>query len=294
MFRSASLFIDTSFIVAVFTIFATSNVDSIVGIPHKIYLMQRILIHIKSRSLCQMCPSASRVCSEPDGQKQVLSSSLDHTKISLKCIPMGPIGNTSTLVQVMVWWTADHKPLPETVFTKVYDAIPGGDPTKVDPNVATFAWMPAECQTVQMCLPLTTLALPWHCADFNCLFSGSWWRHRECSHPRDTKSESKIPSTLLTPLLWCGLLRRLSMLTFWSTMEVLPFHVCRATSHSVNACISSVIVLPIIVSVWMIFNYHRYDFHQWIMRLWVNAARQMWRHLNVATFEYGDICGNRH
>ena len=35
MFRSASLFIGTSFTVAVFTIFATSNVDSIVGIPHK-------------------------------------------------------------------------------------------------------------------------------------------------------------------------------------------------------------------------------------------------------------------
>ena len=57
MLRSASLFIGTSFTVAVFTKFATSNVDSILGIPHKIYSMQRILIHIKSRSLCWMCPS---------------------------------------------------------------------------------------------------------------------------------------------------------------------------------------------------------------------------------------------
>ena len=48
MFRSASLFIGTSFTVAVFTIFATSNVDSIVGIPHKIYSMQKNLIHIKA------------------------------------------------------------------------------------------------------------------------------------------------------------------------------------------------------------------------------------------------------
>ena len=47
MFRSASLFIGTSFTVAVFTIFATSNVDSIVGIPHKIYSTQRISIHNK-------------------------------------------------------------------------------------------------------------------------------------------------------------------------------------------------------------------------------------------------------
>ena len=77
MFRSASLFIGTSFTVAVFTIFATLNVDSIVGISHKIYSMQKNLIHIKSRSLCWMCPSAPRVCSEPGGQKTVLSLSLD-------------------------------------------------------------------------------------------------------------------------------------------------------------------------------------------------------------------------
>ena len=40
MFRSASLFSGTSFPEAVFTIFATSNVDSIVGNPHKLYSMQ--------------------------------------------------------------------------------------------------------------------------------------------------------------------------------------------------------------------------------------------------------------
>ena len=55
MFRSASFFIGTSFTVEVFTVFATSNEDSIVGIPHKIYSMQRILIHIKSRSLKCKC-----------------------------------------------------------------------------------------------------------------------------------------------------------------------------------------------------------------------------------------------
>ena len=86
MFRSASLFIGTSFTVAVFTIFATSNVDLIVGIPHKIYSMQRILIHIKSWSLCLMCPSAPRVCSEPGGQKPVLSLSLDRIDQSIKSV----------------------------------------------------------------------------------------------------------------------------------------------------------------------------------------------------------------
>ena len=48
MFKSAWLFIGTSYTVAVFTIFATSNVDPIVGIPHNIYSMQKILIHIKT------------------------------------------------------------------------------------------------------------------------------------------------------------------------------------------------------------------------------------------------------
>ena len=164
-------------------------------------------------------------------------------------------------------------------------------PLKSIPMSRHLPEMLAECQTVQMCLPLTPLALRWHCADFNCLFSWPWWRHRECSDPRDTKSESKIPSTLLTALLRCWLLRTLSTLTCWSTMEVLPFHVRRAMPRSVNACISSLIILPIIVSVWMIFNYHRYDFYQWIMRLWVNIARQMLRHLNMATFVEIDVSG---
>ena len=85
MFRSASLFIGTSFTVAVFTIFVTSNVDSIVGIPQKIYSMQNFLIHIKSQSLCEMCPSAPRVCSEPGGQKPVLSLSFDRIAFITKC-----------------------------------------------------------------------------------------------------------------------------------------------------------------------------------------------------------------
>ena len=64
MFRSASLFIGTSFTVAFFTIFATSNVDSIVGIPHKIYSMQRILIHIKKSIFLLNVP----IC--PQGMQQ--------------------------------------------------------------------------------------------------------------------------------------------------------------------------------------------------------------------------------
>ena len=148
--------------------------------------------------------------------------------------------------------------------------------------------MPAKCQTMQMCLPLTALTLRWHCADFNCFISWPWWCHRECSDPHDTKSESKILSTLLTPLLRCGLLRTFSTLTFWSTLDVLPFHVRHAMPHSVNACISSVIVLPIIVSIWMIFNYHRYDFLPMNYEIVGECSPT-----NVATFECGDICRNR-
>ena len=152
--------------------------------------------------------------------------------------------------------------------------------------------MPAKCLTVQMCLPLMAMTLSWHYADLNWLFSWSWWRHRECSYPCDTKLESKIPSTLLTPLLPFGLVRPLSTLTFRSTMEVLPIRVRRAMPHSVNACISSVIVLPLILSIWMIFDFHRYDFYPWILRLWVNVAQQIWRHLNVVTFVEIDISGS--
>ena len=137
-------------------------------------------------------------------------------------------------------------PLTWSIFAKIVSTVAtdalAAIPLKSIPMSRHLPEMPAECQTVQMCLPLTALALRWHCADFNCLFSWPWWRHRECSDPRDTKSESKIPSTLLTPLLQCGLLRKLSTLTFWSTMEVFSFHVGCTMPRSVNACISSVIV----------------------------------------------------
>ena len=170
----------------------------------------------------------------------------------------------------------------------MYFMDPGGDPLKSIPMSRHLPEMPAKCQTIQMCLPLTAQTLRWHCADFNCLFSWPWWHHRECSHPFDTKSESKIPSTLLTPLLRCGLLRTLSTLTFWSTMEVLPFHVRHVMPHPVNACISSVIVLPLILSIWMLFNYHWYDFLPMNYEIVGECSLT-----DVATFECGDIRGNR-
>ena len=117
-------------------------------------------------------------------------------------------------------------------------------PLKSIPMSRHLPEMPAECQTLQIWLPLTTLTLCWHCSGFHCLFSWPWWRHWERSDRRDTKSENKIPSTWLTPLLRRGLLRTLSTLAFWSTMDLLPFHVRRAMPRFVNPCMSSVEVCP--------------------------------------------------
>ena len=86
MFRSASLFIGTSFTVPVSTIFATSDVDSIVGIPHKIYSMQRIFIHIKKPISLLNVPICPRACSEPGSQKPVLSLSLDRIQLLISNI----------------------------------------------------------------------------------------------------------------------------------------------------------------------------------------------------------------
>ena len=98
MFRSASLFIGTSLTVAVFTTFATSNIDSIAGIHHKIYSMQGILIQMKSRY-------APRVCSEPGGQKPVLSLSLDHIA---SCKPYERLDAINCLYVQNYWRTKKH------------------------------------------------------------------------------------------------------------------------------------------------------------------------------------------
>ena len=49
----AQLFIGTPLTVF-FSIFATSNIDIVVSILHKTYLIEWVLIHIKSQSLCQI------------------------------------------------------------------------------------------------------------------------------------------------------------------------------------------------------------------------------------------------
>ena len=43
-------------------------------------------------------------------------------KISLKCVPRGPIDNNQTLVQIMTWRWIGNKPLPEPMLTRFTDA----------------------------------------------------------------------------------------------------------------------------------------------------------------------------
>ena len=43
-------------------------------------------------------------------------------RISLKCVPKGPIGEKSALVQVMAWHRTDDKPLPDPKLTQFTDA----------------------------------------------------------------------------------------------------------------------------------------------------------------------------
>ena len=85
-----------------------------------------------------------------------------------------------------------------------------------------------------------------------------------CFRDHDDVTESALTHVIQNPKakyrVRCRLLRTLLTLIFWSTMAVLPFHMRCVMPRSVNACINSVIVLPILVSFWIIFNYHRYNF----------------------------------
>ena len=80
----------------------------------------------------------------------------------------------------------------------------------------------------------------------------------------------------------------LSVLTFWSTIEILPFHVRSAMPQSVNCCMSSAIVLLLILGIWMIFNYNWYDFLPINYDIVGKCSPT-----NVATFECSNICENR-
>ena len=42
--------------------------------------------------------------------------------ISLRFVPIGPIGNKSALDQVIAWWCTGDKPLPESMLTQFINA----------------------------------------------------------------------------------------------------------------------------------------------------------------------------
>ena len=150
-------------------------------------------------------------------------------------------------------------------------------PLKSIPMSRHLPEMRAECQTLHIWLLLTAPTLRWHCADFNCLFS---WLDYVTESALTQVSTEYFTDTIVTMRVDKDAVDADILVNH----EVLTFYVRRVMPRSVNHCISSVMVLPLIWGIWMIYNCHRYDFYQWIKRLWVSVVRQMWRRLNVATF----------
>ena len=147
--------------------------------------------------------------------------------------------------------------------------------------------MPAKCQTVQMCLPLTALTLRWHCADFNCLFSWPWWRHRECSDPRDTRKQSTeyFTDTIVTMRVAKGVVDNDILVNNGSTsisrlLRDAAFCKCLykfSDSFGLNSEYLNDFQLSLIQFLPM--NYEI-----------VGECSPT----NMGSFECGDICGNRH
>ena len=88
-----------------------------------------------------MCPSAPRVCSEPGGQRPVLSLSLDL------------INNIPSLVQIMAWRRPGDKPLsePMMISSLTHICVPRPQWVKVSNANSSFSKIqPIVCKTVVM------------------------------------------------------------------------------------------------------------------------------------------------
>ena len=139
-------------------------------------------------------------------------------------------------------------------------ACSGGDPTKVDPNVTTFAWN-ASRMSDRANVPPTygtgfSLALCWlELLVFVTMMTSQRVRWPTWYNIRKLNTEY-FTDTIVTMRVAKDVVNADILVNNGGTSISLR---C-AMPRSVNACISSVIVLPILVSVWMIFDYHRYDF----------------------------------
>ena len=165
------------------------------------------------------------------------------------------------------------------------DGVPGSDPTKVDPNVATFAWN-ASRMSDHANVPPTygtgfALALCW----LELLVFVTMMTSQRVLYPTWYKigeqNTEYVTDTIVTMRVAKDVVDADILINNGGTS------ISRAP-RDVNACIKSVIVLPMIVSVWMIFNYHRYDFLPMNYEIVGECSPT-----NVATFEWGDICENR-
>ena len=98
--------------------------------------------------------------------------------------------------------------------------------------------MPAECQTLQIWLPLTALTFRWQCTDFNRLFTSYNIRKQDTEYITDTIVMVQFAKDAVDDDILLNNGRANS------------FHVRHMMPLSVNPCISSVIVLPLILSIW--------------------------------------------
>ena len=155
--------------------------------------------------------------------------------------------------------------------------------------------MTAECQILQVWLPLMALTLRWHCAGFSCLFPWPWWRHRQRYDPRDKKPENTeyFTDTIVT----------MGVAKIAVDADILVNNAGTSISRAPRDALFCKPLykfsdsLPLILSIWMISNCYRYDvlmlLIRCMLRMWVNVTRQMWRHLNMVKFVEIDLSGRR-
>ena len=120
--------------------------------------------------------------------------------------------------------------------------------------------MPAECQPIQIWLPLTVLTLCRHCADLSYSCLCQWWCHRECCVPCDTNLKAKYQELYWHHCYVGMLLRTLSMPTFCPTVALSSIS---RTPRNATLCkplyeFSNYFAFN--SENWMSFHCHRHDF----------------------------------
>ena len=168
---------------------------------------------------------------------------------------------------------------------------PGGDPTEVDPNVTTFAWNASRMSDLINLAPTNdtdvVLTLFWlsllvfvTMMTSQRALSPTWYKIRKQN--TEYLTDTIVTTRIAKDAVDAGILVNNGLTSISRAPRDAAF--CKPLCKFSGS-------LPLILCICMIFTCHRYDFYQWIMRLWVNVARQMRRHLSVATFNVIDVSG---